>query len=194
MLNGAPVYSFSRSQACVALSSGEAEYIAMVSGTCDAILIETALRHVMGEPLETHIFTDSSAARGIVSRKGCGRLRHVEGRMLWLQDHIRLHRKATLHAIGTTINPADLMTKALSSSRTKFLCHCFGIRSEAEGFDRVGAAEFREHQRQQEVKQFMRVTRRLNQGHGDALKVIALASGVEWGYGRTQLESTTRAT
>ena len=174
MLNGAPVYSFSRSQACVALSSGEADYIAMVSGTCDAILIETALRHVMGEPLETHIFTDSSAARGIVSRKGCGRLRHVEGRVLWLQDHICLHRKATLHAIGTTINPADLMTKALSSSRTKFLCHCFGIRSEAEGFDRVGAAEFREHQRQQEVKQFMRVTRRLNQGHGDALKVIAL--------------------
>ncbi|CAE7493821.1 unnamed protein product [Symbiodinium natans] len=191
MLNGAPVYSFSRSQACVALSSGEAEYIAMVSGTCDAILIETALRHVMGEPLETHIFTDSSAARGIVSRKGCGRLRHVEGRMLWLQDHICLHRKATLHAIGTTINPADLMTKALSSSRTKFLCHCFGIRSEAEGFDRVGAAEFREHQRQQEVKQFMRVTRRLNQGHGDALKVIALllqvvSSGATEGHSLSQ--------
>ncbi|CAE7484809.1 unnamed protein product, partial [Symbiodinium pilosum] len=68
LFNGMTIHCFSRSQNCVALSSAEAEYIACVSATCDGILLKAALSHVLQERVEVHLFTDSSAARGLMNR------------------------------------------------------------------------------------------------------------------------------
>ena len=72
------IHTFSRSQSCVSLSSGESEYIACVSATCDGIFLRSALQRVLRTDVSMHLFTDSSAARGIMGRQGCGRLRPVQ--------------------------------------------------------------------------------------------------------------------
>ena len=114
--NGMMIHSFSRSHSCISLSSGESEYVACVSAVCDGILLRTALQHILQEDVAMHVFTDSSAARGIMSRQGCGRLRHISGRLLWLQDFLFKWKKAS-HAVPTSTNPADLFTKSLSGTR-----------------------------------------------------------------------------
>ena len=62
------------------------------------------------------LYLDSSAARGILSGKGIGRLRHLSCRVLWLQDLVSewtLMVKAVLGAV----NPADIATKRPSAAR-----------------------------------------------------------------------------
>ena len=39
-----------------------------------------------GEMCEGELFVDSTAALGVVGRRGCGRMRHVRVRNLWLQE------------------------------------------------------------------------------------------------------------
>ena len=55
---------------------------------------------------------DSSAAKSFVSRRGLGKMRHLEIRDLWLQKEVA---DGTLEVFKTPgdDNPADLMTKIL---------------------------------------------------------------------------------
>ena len=33
------------------------------------------------------ISTDSSAAKGIMTRRGCGKVKHIQAKQLWIQEH-----------------------------------------------------------------------------------------------------------
>ena len=68
--------------------------------------------------------------RGLMNRRGVGKLRHISGRLLWLQDFINKHHHAVLRAVPTLTNPANLATKSLSSQRVKCLCYSLGMRRE----------------------------------------------------------------
>ena len=57
------------------------------------------------------VYADSTAALGIVRRKGAGKLRHVKIGMLWLQD-VREEEPVKFEKVAGSENPADLMTKA----------------------------------------------------------------------------------
>eukprot|EP00972_Heterocapsa_arctica_P056678 8366345-Heterocapsa_arctica.AAC.1 len=49
-------------------------------------------KHVLSELdqiAHLKVYSDSSAARTIVARRGVGRLKHLEIRELWLQDQMR---------------------------------------------------------------------------------------------------------
>ena len=61
-----------------------------------------------------HLGTDCSAAKSLVSRRGLGKMRHVEIRDLWLQKEVREGR-ILVHQIMGSENPADLMTKILTA-------------------------------------------------------------------------------
>ena len=63
--------------------------------------------------IEIHLRTDSIAAKGIVSRKGFGKLRHLEVQYLWLQDHVA-KKNFVIHKVLGIKNPGDLMTKYLA--------------------------------------------------------------------------------
>jgi hypothetical protein len=63
--------------------------------------------------LVVHLGTDSNAAKSFVSRRGLGKMRHLEIRDLWLQKEIREGR-VVVHKVLGTENPADLMTKILT--------------------------------------------------------------------------------
>ena len=64
--------------------------------------------------LPLRLWTDSSAAVGICSRQGLGKLRHLERTSLWIQQRIR-HGELEVRKIAGEFNPADLYTKHLES-------------------------------------------------------------------------------
>ena len=59
--------------------------------------------------------TDSEAAKSFVSRRGLGRMRHIEVRELWLQEEVR-KGLVTVAKVSGKENPADLMTKFLGKA------------------------------------------------------------------------------
>ena len=58
------------------------------------------------------LYTDSTAARGIIHRAGLGKLRHLETGCLWLQAAVKAKRLQVRKVLRTN-NPADLFTKHL---------------------------------------------------------------------------------
>ena len=72
--------------------------------------------------LQLSLHTDSSSAKAIASRRGTGKsTRHVQTRMLWLQE-----RGAAKHLqvvkVASESNPADMLTKALWRSKIEEFC------------------------------------------------------------------------
>ena len=66
------VKTWSTTQQVIALSSGEAEYYGMVKGACNAMGIRGMFQD-MGIQHTIVLYTDSSAAKGISSRRGLER-------------------------------------------------------------------------------------------------------------------------
>ena len=64
------------------------------------------------------LHTDASAAIGIVRRAGLGKLRHLNVRYLWLQDHLR-SGQMELHKVAGVANAADLVTKHLGPGKAE---------------------------------------------------------------------------
>ena len=119
MIGGHCVRTWSTTQAPIALSSAEAEYYAMVEGAVKAKGLESMLKELgmpQDEPLV--LLSDSSAARAFASRRGVGRMRHIETRMLWLQAEVQQQRIKLGKVLGKE-NPSDLMTKYLSESEIR---------------------------------------------------------------------------
>ena len=63
--------------------------------------------------LAISVHTDSSAAKSFVSRRGLGKMKHLEIRDLWLQKEVNDGKVVVKKVVGTE-NPADLMTKILT--------------------------------------------------------------------------------
>ena len=68
----------------------------------------------MGIELDSHLSTDSSAAKGIASRRGLGKMRHVEVNQLWLQDKVAEGIIKLVKVPGTG-NQADVLTKHVNA-------------------------------------------------------------------------------
>ena len=94
------------------MSPGEAELVAAVRMSCELIGICQLVRD-WGKELEARVWVDSSAAIGVVNRRGCGKLRHVRVGMLWIQEKVE-QGELKVDKVKGTENPGDLMTKHLS--------------------------------------------------------------------------------
>ena len=66
----------------------------------------------LGVELKPEVHADSSAANGICSRCGIGKVRHLAVAQLWVQDLVRSKACRLLKVLGTE-DPADLMSKPL---------------------------------------------------------------------------------
>jgi hypothetical protein len=105
--------TWSSTQAPIALSSAEAEYYAMVEAATRCLGLRSMLSELgIGVVGAIELHSDSSAARSFASRKGVGRMRHLEVRHLWLQAEVGGQR-VLLKRIAGEANPADLLTKYL---------------------------------------------------------------------------------
>ena len=87
-VNGVGVTHWSRTQKTRALSSGEAEYYATVTGCAEGLEMQSVAED-LGWKAEMWLWTDSSAAKAIGNRWGLGKFRHVELKWLWVQDVVK---------------------------------------------------------------------------------------------------------
>ena len=107
--------TWSSSQQVIALSSGEAEYYGMVKGASNALGLHSMLKDIAVDA-GVYLCTDSSAAKGIASRRGLGIVRHVELNELWLQDQVARNEIA-IHKISGENNFSDSLTKHATADR-----------------------------------------------------------------------------
>ena len=98
-----------------ALSVAEAEYYAMTEGSTRCLGLQTMLREMGVEVGIVVISTDSSSAKSFASRRGLGKMRHIEVKELWLQEAV-CHGRIKLQKIAGPENPADLFTKYLTTA------------------------------------------------------------------------------
>ena len=126
---------WSSTQTSVTLPSGEAEFHGVVKACGMGLGYQSLLRD-FGLTLPIRVWTDSSAAIGVSSRQGLGKLRHVDTHLLWVQQAVR-QKRLELRKVAGTANPADVFTK-YPASREKlreltkmFGCHFEGGRAES---------------------------------------------------------------
>ena len=106
----------------MAQSSGEAEYYAAATAASEGALVAKVLNFV-GVPLGPVLFLDSSAAIGACRRMGVGKARHLETKVLWLQQLVKDQALKVRKCAGVS-NPADIGTKLLDK---KALTHCLDL-------------------------------------------------------------------
>ncbi len=127
MLGKHTIKHWSSTQPSVSLSSGEAEFYGLVRGSGQGLGYQALLKD-LGLEMPLRMWTDSSAAIGICSRQGLGKLRHIDTHTLWVQQAVRSKRLEIKKVLGEE-NPADLLTKhGLSNERLEKLpalynCH-----------------------------------------------------------------------
>ena len=138
MVNGNVVLASSRGQKSVSLSSAEAELNALVSGAADGIYLRRCLEFLMEEKVVHHCLVDNSAALHLCHRKGPGKLRHIAGKLLWIQDMVA-QGDLEVKAVGTVANVADLGTKPLAKARVNLILHWCQIYN--GGGERIGQEE-----------------------------------------------------
>jgi len=114
--------TWSSTQPVHALAVAEAEYYALVEGSTRCLGLQTMLRELGVDAGVVVISTDSSSAKSFASRRGLGRMRHIEAKELWLQEAV-CRGRIQLKKVDGTVNPADLFTKYLTNSEIdKHLC------------------------------------------------------------------------
>ena len=78
------------------MSSAEAEFYAMAEGVIRARGFQNVGREIGIDGSDTEVIlellVDSSAAKAFVSRRGAGKMRHIEVRWFWLQEEVRAGR------------------------------------------------------------------------------------------------------
>ena len=129
MRGGHLLKHWSSTQQTVALSSGEAELKGIVKGAAEGIGMQNIAKD-LSIYYDIHLYTDSSAAMGMVGRKGMGKVRHIEVGELWIQDAVR-NKVLTVNKVKGDDNPADILTKYIEQG--KIHQHCHGMRLVPEG-------------------------------------------------------------
>jgi len=130
-LGGSLIHAHARRQTVVATSSAEAEYYALAGGAVETLGAQAILEEVE-QPVRGVLRCDSSSGRALAAREGFGRVKHVDVRMLWLQEVISSGRLA-LEMERSTNNPADIGTKWLDGERLKYLASLVQVSAHDEG-------------------------------------------------------------
>eukprot|EP00971_Amphidinium_carterae_P236426 4692058-Amphidinium_carterae.1 len=83
--------SSSTTQSTIATSSGEAEFYALAK-SASRILGAVAMARDLGLFAEPRVLVDANACKGIASRRGVGRVRHLHTHILWVQECVAQRR------------------------------------------------------------------------------------------------------
>ena len=108
------VKTHSHTQDAIALSSGESEFYGIVKAATQGLGAK-GLFEDLGVTVEVQVNTDSNAAKSIASRRGAGKVRHIEVRELWVQDRVA-RGDLILRKVKGEDNLADILTKHVGRS------------------------------------------------------------------------------
>ena len=97
-LNGCRIYSHSRAQVSIALSS---MLLAATGMLIEGMYLKQILQFLVGDSLclncnksiETKLYLNSASAQAFFSRLGAGRAKHMATRLLWSQQAMRKQKK-----------------------------------------------------------------------------------------------------
>ena len=109
------IKTWSTNQQVIALSSGEAEYYGLVKGATIAKGLQSMLAD-FGVNTHVVLHTDASAAKGMASRRGLGKVRHIELCHLWIQEEVA-QRRITIRKVEGRDNFSDILTKHSNADR-----------------------------------------------------------------------------
>lgn len=118
------IKSWSKTQALIALSSGESELYATFKAAAETLGTVSMLRGY-GAKVKTEVRGDAQAALGIIHRKGLGKTRHFQIGLLWIQQ-VSAEKKRL--KVGTAFAKLTLPTSSRSILTTN---HCTA-RGEAQ--------------------------------------------------------------
>ena len=127
MAEGMRLHAHSRGQAPVALSSCEAEVMAVSEGIKEALLLQEVLMFAGLGHYEIEVKMDRSAAHAFFHRRGVGRMKLIYSRILWLQDLIATGG-VRLKKIPRTQNLADKLTHTPSAKELEVFLPLMGLR------------------------------------------------------------------
>ena len=131
MVGRHPIFAGASTQTIISLSSGEAEFYGMVRGAC-RLLGLISLCADLNWTVKGTLVTDSSAAKGMASRRGAATVRHIHCPALWLQ-HAIADRKFKIEKRDGRILSADVGTKpGIPANKLWELLTTFGIRRATE--------------------------------------------------------------
>ena len=126
---GSPVSWISRRQNTVALSSTEAEYMAIGVVTQEVLWFRMWLREVLGLTITVPIYCDNVSAISMTSHEtDHQRTKHIDIRHHFVRDHV-VKMDIEMRWITTKDQEADILTKMLPTSRfedlrDRLLTHC----------------------------------------------------------------------
>ena len=148
----------------ISLSSCESELRSLVSAICDGMFIVACAKFLLGADVRHVAY---SSARQLAMRQGCGKVRHLSGKILWIQQQIQ-DDAVQLKQIGAAWNTSDIGTKCLSKQRLTFLMHECGLVY-LPSCEEVGTGEFnRQLERSANGRNIQRVVQALRR-YGVAL-------------------------
>ena len=127
-----------------------------MSGASEGLLLKAAIERLTGEQVKLVVYGDNSSSLAIAQKEGVGKLKHLSGRLLWLQQ--RQGRDLDLRKLGTMTNSADIGTKALGGKRVNMLMFTMGF---TDNSGELGKAEFEAERMKQEQKKRLQEVRRL---------------------------------
>ena len=116
----------SNMQSSVGLNVSECEFYALVHGASHALGLQAYMQD-LGFDFEIRLYSDSSSARSLGSRRGLGKQRHVQTRYLWLQERLALGH-FELKKIATKDNLSDILTKSCNRDTLERHCRSIGLR------------------------------------------------------------------
>ena len=126
MAEGMRLHARSRGQASVALSSCEAEVMAASEGIKEALLLQEVLMFAGLGHSEIEVKVDSSVAHAFFQR-GNGRMKHIDSRILRLQDLIAAGG-VRLKRIPRAQNLAEMLTHTPGAKELEVFLPLVGLR------------------------------------------------------------------
>jgi len=128
-LAGGPVSWSSGLQKVVALSTCEAEYIALSEAVKEAIWIRNFINNlgvgITFDSVPIHV-DNESAIKLAKNPEFHQRSKHIDIRHHFIRDHVR-DKDITIQWINGKDNPADMLTKALDTVKFQKICHTLGL-------------------------------------------------------------------
>ena len=118
-------------QSCISLSTAEAELEAAVEGLVALQGIQAVLQDIGVETFMMQMHSDSTSALAIAHGSCSWRTRHLRLKSAWISELIAKNIVEFSHCSGE-VQPADLLTKPLSSARMKSLSCLIGLVDEME--------------------------------------------------------------
>ena len=158
---------------------------AAASGACDSVLIVGILKWMFDAFFQIHLYLDS-AARGIINRRGVGKVRHLSCRSLWLQERMA-DGSLVVSPVSSLTNPADIGMKRLNVNRMKALMFLLGMFDSVNSCH-VGETEAHSIIHHQEVGKVMQSVRRLVKCDDSPLQILVLMSALGLARGQRSVD------